>query len=384
MRVAQWPNGGWATIAAIIDSGARPRDGDTSGRLGTFEYTEDAPGNWDVAAGVWLNGYWCYDWHEETIRVGAIDPATRRITMAEPAVYSIMQGNPSPRRYRALNVLEELDSPGEYYLDKAGHRLLFWPPAPIADARCVLSTTNAPCVCLEDVSHVRLQGFVVEASLAEGMLVSGGTDVRIEGCTVRNTRLLGIRIEGGTSHRVRSCDVHDTGTGGISLSGGDRRTLTPGEHEVVNCHVHRYSRLQLTYANALLIAGVGHRAAHNLIHDAPHQAIGVDGNDHVFELNIIHNVCTETDDCGAYYKGRNPSCRGNIVRHNFWYDIGSPMGHGNAAVYFDDGDGGDIVVGNVFLRCGQPGGGDFGTVFSHGGHGLVADNNIFIDCKRAH
>ena len=101
-----------------------------------------------------------------------------------------MQGNPSPRRYHALNVLEELDSPGEYYLDIAGRRLLFWPPGPIAEARCVLSTTDAPCVRLDGVSHVRLQGFVVEATLADGVLVLGGTDVCIEGCTVRNTRQL--------------------------------------------------------------------------------------------------------------------------------------------------------------------------------------------------
>jgi len=59
------------------------------------------------------------------------------------------------------------------------------------------------------------------------------------------------------------------------------------------------------------------------------------------------------------------------------------MGHGNAALYFDDGDGGDTVFGNVFLRCGDPGGGSFGTVFSHGGHDILAENNIFIDCKRA-
>ena len=59
------------------------------------------------------------------------------------------------------------------------------------------------------------------------------------------------------------------------------------------------------------------------------------------------------------------------------------MGHGNAAIYFDDGDGGDIVFGNVFLRCGDPGRGSFGTVFSHGGHDNLAENNIFIDCKRA-
>lgn len=383
MRVARWPNEGWATISSIVDSGARPRDGDSSGRPGTFVYTEDSPGTWNVAAGIWLNGYWCYDWHEETIRVGAIDPLTRQITLAEPALYSIMQGNPSPRRYRALNVLEELDAPGEYYLDAPERLLFFWPPAPIAEGYCVLSTGDTPVVRLDEVSHVRLTGFVVEASLADGIVVTGGTDVRIEGCTVRNTRQLGIRVEGGTSHRVQSCDVYDTGTGGIHLAGGDRRTLAAGGHEVVNCHIHHYSALQLTYANALLISGVGNRAAHNRIHDAPHQAIGIHGNDHVFEYNVVHHICTETDDCGAYYKGRNPSCRGNIVRFNFWYDIGSPMGHGNAAIYFDDGDGGDMVIGNVFLRCGEPGHGPFGTIFSHGGHGLVADNNIFVDCKRA-
>jgi hypothetical protein len=64
-------------------------------------------------------------------------------------------------------------------------------------------------------------------------------------------------------------------------------------------------------------------------------------------------------------------------------DIGSPRGHGNAAVYFDDGDGGERVYGNVFFRCGDPGKGSFGTVFSHGGHGNRAENNIFVECKRA-
>ncbi len=103
----------------------------------------------------------------------------------------------------------------------------------------------------------------------------------------------------------------------------------------------------------------------------------------VIELNEVHHVCTATDDCGALYKGRNPSCRGNLVRHNLWYAIGSRMGHGSAAVYFDDGDGGDTVFGNVFFRCGGPGRGSFGTVFSHGGHGNTAANNLFIECRRA-
>jgi hypothetical protein len=167
------------------------------------------------------------------------------------------------------------------------------------------------------------------------------------------------------------------------LGGGDRKTLTPAGHEANNNHIWRFSEHQLTSAYGLSFEGVGSRAAHNLIHDAPHQAIFVGGNDHVFEFNEVHHVCTETDDCGALYKGRNPSCRGNLIRFNYWHDLGSPMGHGNAAIYFDDGDGGDTVLGNVFVRCGEPGKGPFGTVFSHGGHDIRAENNIFVDCQRA-
>jgi hypothetical protein len=151
----------------------------------------------------------------------------------------------------------------------------------------------------------------------------------------------------------------------------------------VNNHIWRFSQHQLCYASGIALGGVGNRAAHNLLHDAPHMAVGIGGNDHVFEYNVVHDVCYASDDAGALYKGRNPSCRGNVIRYNLWRDIGSPMGHGTAAVYFDDGDGGDTVFGNIFVRCGYPGNGSFGTVFSHGGHDIIAENNIFVDCKRA-
>ena len=383
MALACWPNEGWATIASITDTGSRPREGDNSNRPGIFQYDGDRPARWNVAAGIWLQGYWCYDWYEETIQVGAIDAAQRRITLAGPYLYSVMQGNPSPRRWRALNLLEELDRPGEHYVDRAAGLLYLWPPSEIAGARVVLSTLVGPVVALTDASYVTMRGFTVEACQGDAISVTGGTADRIQACTIRNVTQLGVRVTGGRGHRIEACDIYDTGTGGLAMAGGDRKTLTAGGHEALNNHIHDYSRLQFTYANAIVLEGVGNRAAHNLIHGAPHQAIGIVGNDHVFEYNVVHHICTQTDDCGAYYKGRNPSASGNIVRYNFWHNIGSPMGHGNAAVYFDDGDGGDTVFGNVFFRCGEPGRGSFGTVFSHGGHGIRADNNIFVECKRA-
>lgn len=379
---ARWPNQGWAHVSRIVESGARPRDGDESGRLGTFEYAEEEPDRWRPETGVWLQGYWCYDWYDETLRIESLDRANRRITLARPHLYSLMQGNPSPRRYRALNLLEELDEPGEYVLDHAGQRLYVWLPEAGRSARLVLSTLDAPIIAVQGAADLVLRGFVVEAGMGDGILVRDGCRVAIEACTVRNLRLRGIRIEGGVHHRVEACDVHDVGTEGIVLAGGDRRQLMPAGHQALNNHIWRFSRLQFTSAYGLVFGGVGNRAAHNLIHDAPHQAVFVGGNDHVFELNVVHHVCTETDDCGALYKGRNPSCRGNLIRHNVWHHIGSPMGHGSAAIYFDDGDGGDAVIGNLFYRCGDPGKGSFGTVFSHGGHDNLAAGNVFVECLR--
>ncbi len=85
MKLARWPNQGWATIARIVESGARPRDGDRSGRWGIFEYSDDRPAKWQVADGIWLQGYWCYDWYDEVIRVAAVNPASASNHAGRPA-----------------------------------------------------------------------------------------------------------------------------------------------------------------------------------------------------------------------------------------------------------------------------------------------------------
>jgi hypothetical protein len=388
MTLARWPNEGWATIAKIVDQGSRPRDGDNKNRPGVFEYSGDRPARWSVASGVWLHGYWCYDWWDEVIQIKAIDPAKHRITLAEPHIYGLYEGNVMPRRFRAINLLEELDRQGEYYIDRAKGMFYFWPPAKLSGARIVLATVTGPVVALKDASHVVLRGFIVEDSQGDGMVIAGGMANRIEACRVKNVRQMGIRVNGGWQHRVEACDIHDTGAGGLLLAGGDRKTLTPARHEALNNHIWRFSEHQLTGAYGIQFEGVGNRAAHNLIHDAPHQAILVGGNDHVFEYNIVHDACSQSDDCGALYKGRNPSCRGNMIRYNFWRHIGNPQvtklkGGGTLGLYFDDGDGGDTVFGNVFFRCGEPAASPIAAVYSHGGHDILAENNVFIDCHRA-
>ena len=392
MTIARWPNDGWATIAEIIDGGSKADSGQASDaakmkkntekpRGGTFRYDGGRPSRWK-SDGVFLHGYWCFDWSSEVLKVDSIDPEKKTITLGAQHTYGLRQGNPSPRRWMAIHLLEELDAPGEYYVDQKSNRLYFYPPCDLKSARVVLAFNKTPVVSAKEVSFVTFRGLVVEESYSSGMEIVGGESVRVERGTVRNARHLGVDVRGGKNHAVCGCLIEETGCGGVTLSGGDRRTLTRANHVVEDCVIRGFSRHRLCYANGINLSGVGLTARHNELYDAPHQAVSLSANDSLFEFNEIHDVCLTGDDCGALYKGRNPSMRGNMVRYNYWHDIGSPRGHGNAAVYFDDGDGGEVVFGNVFVRTGEPGRGSFGSIFCHGGHGNLAENNIFVDCKR--
>ena len=380
MNVARWPNEGWAEIEKVVESGPAPWRKHESDALGIFTYSGDHPSRWAGIADLWIEGYWCFDWASETIRVKSVDPSSRQIALAKQHVYGLGSGNPAPRRFRAVNLLEELDEAGEYYIDRNEKALYFWPPATLDGAEIVLSLQTEPLLTLSGASHVMFSGLTVEYCAGTAIDVKDGAGVTVAGCTIRNAGQRGVNIDGGTGHTVLSCDIHHNGTGGIEIKGGDRKTLAPSGHRVVNNHIYRVSERMRTAAYNIRMNGVGIYVAHNEINDAPHQAIGVGGNDHVFEFNDIHHVSMESDDCGAFYMGRNPSHRGISIRYNYWHEIGSKMAHGSCAIYFDDGDGGQTVHGNVFYKAS---GGNFGAVFNHGGHDNIVTNNIFIECDQA-
>ena len=182
-------------------------------------------------------------------------------------------------------------------------------------------------------------------------------------------------IEGGTGHGVVSCDIFDTGDGGVSLNGGDRQTLRPGGHFVENCHFARQGRWSKCYVPAVLMNGVGQRAAHNLIHDHPHCAILFNGNDHLIEFNEIHHIALETGDVGAIYTGRDYTYRGNRIRYNFIHDTGG-VGMGSMGIYMDDCVSGTEIFGNVFYKVQR-------AAFLGGGRDHQVINNIFVDCNYA-
>jgi hypothetical protein len=124
-----------------------------------------------------------------------------------------------------------------------------------------------------------------------------------------------------------------------------------------------------------MVKGVGITVAHNEIGHGPHNGVQLSGNENLIEFNHIHHVCTETGDVGAFYMGRDWTCRGNVVRFNHFHDTGG-VGMGSMAVYLDDCASGTTIYGNVFRGCTR-------AAFVGGGRDNLIENNIFVDCDPA-
>ncbi|MCC6155726.1 MAG: right-handed parallel beta-helix repeat-containing protein, partial [Candidatus Hydrogenedentes bacterium] len=275
MTLAQWPNEGWAEIANVIESGPAPWRNHASDKPGVFEYSGDRPSRWVSAPGVWLQGYWCFDWSIDSIKVGSIDTNTKQITLAKQHHYGIGSGNKAPRRYKAFNLLEELDQPGEYYIDRENGVLYFWPPEPLDKQSIALTTLRDPLITINGASNVTLRSLTFEMCAGTAIKIDGGAKNLIAACTVRNTGLSAIEVNGGEGHAVISCDIYNTGTHGIQMAGGDRKSLTSSGFVIRNNDIYNVSLRQRTHAYNLSLNGVGIHVAHNRIHDAPHQGITI-------------------------------------------------------------------------------------------------------------
>jgi len=387
--LARYPNGEWLTISSL--AGDAPAGGGTSGAPADSFFTagkdgspkgfitsDPRPRRWASFEDVWMHGYWAFDWADTHERIASYNPETGTVESAEPP--ASWYGFRKDRRFYFENVLEELDAPGEYYVDRKKGTLYFVPPSPVSSARAFVSALAGPVVSLDGASNVSIEGFTIEHGRDAGVSVRGGAYCRVAGCTVRNVGTVGILVDGGRKHSVVSCDIYATGEEGVSLAGGDRVKLVPGGHAVVNCHIHDYSRLCRTYRPAVKVDGVGQRVANCLIHDAPHNAILLGGNDHVIEYNDISRVCRETGDAGAFYMGRNFTERGNVVRYNRFHDLDRSQSRGEfsevIAVYLDDCASGTLVEGNFFVKA------SWGVMIG-GGRDNTVVNNVFVDCAPA-
>jgi hypothetical protein len=371
MTLARWPNEGFVNIVETVGGSLRDVRGTKGDNIGKFTYDGDRPKRWVGEKDIWLHGYWFWDWSAERQKVESIDTEQRVITLAKPYHgYGYRKG----QRFYAYNVLAELDTPGEWYLDREAGTLFFWPPEPLENGRPILSVLHT-LVTMKDTAYVTLREMTLEAARGTAIIVSGGSHTQIVGCVIRNCNGAAVSMS-GEANGVMGCDIYQIGEGGISLKGGDRKTLTPAGLFAENNHIHHYGRWKPMDSAGISVSGVGNRAAHNLIHNAPHQAIVFNGNDHIIEFNEIHSVCYEANDAGAIYAGRDWTTRGTDIRYNYIHHIYGNKGRGAVGIYLDDMYSGTTIYANLFYRVPR-------AAFIGGGRDVTIENNIFVDCNPA-
>lgn len=406
LRIARWPNDSTVMIGKIQESGVAKEGKEAP--FPVFGYQEERPSGWKSVENMWISGYFAHGYADDMICVESIDTIHKMIHTRQHTVYGFMTGAPW-RQWFALNLLEELDVPGEYVIDAGRGKMYVYPPAGKMENWSV-SLLESPLMAIEHCKDVKVQGITFEYGRHIGVYMENTHRALIKNCIIRNMGGVGVSIgkgtlkagnqrghesggspasrvvgdlmgtvyqnilfnrEGGTENGVVDCYIYNVGAGGISLGGGDRASLTPAGNYVENCRIHDYNRIEKSYRPGIWMDGVGNRISKCDIYNAPSMAILFHGNNHVIELCDITNVCSEVDDQGAVYYGRDPSEQGNVIRYCYFHEL-SPR-HRVTATYHDDGACGAEVYGNIYYKAGSL------PVLIGGGHNNHYRHNIFID-----
>ena len=379
---ARWPNDGFASVDGVTDPGSIPRNAADDipperrviepARGATFLlHDPDRLARWASASDTWVSGYWWWDWADEQLPVADIDPKAQTVKLGLPHRYGVRDS----ARFYITNLPEELDAPGEYWIDEAEQMIYAWLPEGAEHDEVAVSLLAEPLLALDGCRDVTIENLTLEYARGGGVVATHTERITIQSCTFRNLGARAVQLD-GSDCAVRKCLFEEVGGGGVALSGGDRATLTHAGNIIEDCAFRRCGRLLRTYNPAIRLGGVGQRVVHNEIHDLPHIALMFSGNEHIIEGNRIHHVVQETGDAGAIYCGRDWTIHGTVIRGNFFHDIAGSDARYQNAVYLDDMASGITVEGNLFVRC------NWGMLVG-GGRDNTIRANAFVACGKA-
>jgi len=354
---ARYPNSGeWLIVGEVIDIGDPQEfygtfyegwDQLRNPRGGTFAMDKKAAARtatWASLDDAWMFGLFAFEWADMTTPVKAIDHQAGTVTTEYASVFGFEEN----RTYYFFNVLEELDEPGEWYLDREAGLLYLWPPEEnFENARINLALGTPVLIAGEDLDGLRFIGLTLQGNRSSAISLRGD-NLTVSHCLVQNTGN-GISVS-GYNNTVADNEVRHIGAWGISIGGGDGETLTPGNSKAVNNLVHDWAEVQMTYASGIWLGGVGNLAAHNELYNTPHQAISFGGPNQVLEHNLIYDVCLITDDAGVFYTGFSwADSQGTVIRNNVIYNAGSGR-HTPDGVYLDAGHSGVAILNNLLVN----------------------------------
>jgi len=400
-------NGGRRTRARVPNKGSFLRtDGPISkGNSRGFYFHEGDVKEWDNLREVIFVVY--HSWETSIHHVRSVDTQACVVELHEPAPWGMGRWE-RQQRYYVENVFEELDEPGEWYLNRTTGTLYYYPlpGESMADVEIVAPSLPSTVVSFDGdtskgdiIEHVHFRGVSFLHSNANlrrlrnpgqgeiyqpGLIMATGLhNASFEDCRIAHAGAHGIWFAAGCEdNRVDRCHIHDLGGGGVYIGGGwGLHEATPTQRIVVdNNFIHDGAHL-FHGAHGVWIGRSSHnKVTHNEISNFDYSGISCgwswgfqpsSAHHNNLDYNHIHHLGNGdglSDMGGIYTLGVSPETteRYNHMHHIYSY---AHVSHGSG-VYPDEGSSEILIENNVVYRVRTC------PLFQHYGKDNIVRNNV--------
>lgn len=377
--IVRYPNDGYMTIDKVLNAGSTT---DFTEQM-SFTIADSRIANWVNAKDIWLWGMLRYDWSDIHMPIASIDESTGTINTKMSCDYGVLAG----QKFYVYNIFEELDAPGEWYLDRDTNTFYMYPLDENKDAKVLMAFSSASLLSFRNAENITFRDVSIMGTRAGCVSIGMSTNIDLKYCEIAYASGSGVTVNGDPGGRtfgdssyevdVEGCHIYNVGAQGIYFHYvGNRGDLTPGNCRAFNNWFHDFGTITKTYCGAVNTRGVGVDIEFNLIHDGSHLALNPGGNDITIRFNDVSRALKESADMGVIYNGGDTTARGVLIENNIIHDSTTvSTQHDIHAVYIDDAGAGTTVRKNIIYNVGGNG------VFINGGRDNTVENNIFANLK---
>lgn len=404
-KLAGWPNGEYTGLIKPTDSneyGKRTKSGIANGC--SFQVNYDRPSQWSKPEQAWLSGTIGPNYEFDYYPVSRFDSEEKRVYLSRGALEKYY----TDPYYRFENVPEELDEPGEYYIDRQSGMLYFYPPEDAPKDSVLTITMSTPTLDvsgkapnsmfrIENSKNIVFENLIFKGGRGSAITGKNNSNIQFINCEINSFGENGIRFDASTDIKISDCKIHDVGQDGILfVSCGNYKTLSPSNIVVSNNDIYNFARLERSYKTGIDFGYrcVGATAANNHIHNGPHAGMIFYGVNNDIYGNEFDNLVTEFSDMDALYCNNSnyPWERGNKIHNNYFHDIGKSSMNGRhqinvRAIRTDNRGCGLNIYENLFYNIGDGGNGNgnngIGAITAEGTRNRIF-NNLFVDCNEAY
>ena len=300
-----------------------------------------------------------HSWNESRLLISEVDENERIVTFTGPIGRRLakIEHGETWNRYYIDNVLEGLDQPGEWYLNRHTGQLYYWPVDDLKNSELRAPVMNEIVRFEGDVEnknhvqYINIHGLTFcdadyilpkegippirdpgDIWFPSAITFNGISNCVFEDNTIRNVGTYGLDLR-GDGNQIIGNTIYDTGSGGIVT-----RSYGKEQNVISYNHIHHCGKV-LHAGVGINIDDGGGLIANNLIHDISHSGIYTRhfASDYgqeperrnqeqglIIEYNEIYDVMQGSNDGGGIFvRDDHITIRNNLIHDVYSYGKGS-------------------------------------------------------------